>query len=77
MALFIRRIGFSCQFRGFALGFCRISGWNSALSDAEKVVGYPISFLNLRWLLNEEVGNIAVHVRKLICTDHPFLHTAR
>ncbi|XP_050309702.1 all trans-polyprenyl-diphosphate synthase PDSS2-like [Anthonomus grandis grandis] len=48
-----------------------------AVDEAEKVVGYPTSFLSLRWLLNDEVANVANHIRKLIGTDHPLLATAR
>nr|CAI5837210.1 unnamed protein product [Callosobruchus analis] len=50
---------------------------NTAVNEAEKIVGYPTSFLNLRWLLNDEVANIALHLRKLIGTNHPLLSTAR
>ncbi|XP_066147657.1 all trans-polyprenyl-diphosphate synthase PDSS2-like [Euwallacea fornicatus] len=48
-----------------------------AVSEAEKIVGYPTSFLNLRWLLNDEVANIVYYIRKLIGTNHPLLATAR
>lgn len=48
-----------------------------AVNDAEKIVGYPTSFLNLRWLLNDEIANVASHLRKLIGTNHPLLDTAR
>ncbi|KAJ8939021.1 hypothetical protein NQ314_011274 [Rhamnusium bicolor] len=50
---------------------------NSAVNNAEKVIGYPTSFLSLRWLLNDEVANIALHIRKLIGTNHPLLDAAR
>lgn len=52
-------------------------GSTKAVNDAEKIVGYPTSFLNLRWLLNDEIANIALHLRKLIGTNHPLLGTAR
>ncbi|KAF7269675.1 hypothetical protein GWI33_017291 [Rhynchophorus ferrugineus] len=48
-----------------------------AVNEAEKIVGYPTSFLSLRWLLNDEVANVAHHIRKLIGTNHPLLNTAR
>ncbi|XP_066262049.1 all trans-polyprenyl-diphosphate synthase PDSS2-like [Euwallacea similis] len=48
-----------------------------AVSEAEKIVGYPTSFLSLRWLLNDEVASIAHHIKSLIGTNHPFLATAR
>lgn len=50
---------------------------NLAITEAEKVVGYPTSFLNLRWLLSEEIANFALYIRKLLVTNHPLLSTAR
>ncbi|KAG5867692.1 hypothetical protein JTB14_026874 [Gonioctena quinquepunctata] len=50
---------------------------STAVNEAEKLVGYPTSFLSLRWLLNDEVANVALHLRKLIGTKHPLLTTAR
>lgn len=51
--------------------------WGGIVNDAEKVVGYPTSFLNLRWLLNDEIANVALHMTKLIGTNHPILNVAR
>lgn len=53
--------------------------WNRAVSEAEKIVGYPTSFLTLRWLLSDEIANVALHIRKLIGTgsNHPLLKTAK
>lgn len=51
--------------------------WNRAVSDAEKIVGYPTSFLSLRWLLSDETANIALHLRKLAGSNHPLLKTAK
>lgn len=50
---------------------------HTSVLEAEKVVGYPTSFLNLRWLLSDEVANVAVHLRKLLGTDHPLLDVAK
>ncbi|KAI4465117.1 geranylgeranyl pyrophosphate synthase [Holotrichia oblita] len=50
---------------------------DTSISEAERVVGYPTSFLNLRWLLSEEVANIASHLRKLFGTNHPLQNVAR
>ena len=47
------------------------------LSHAEKVVGYPTSFLNLRYLVSDEVANFANLIRKLIKTNHPLINIAR
>nr|XP_055186674.1 all trans-polyprenyl-diphosphate synthase PDSS2 isoform X1 [Nyctereutes procyonoides] len=51
--------------------------WNQVVSEAEKIVGYPTSFMSLRCLLSDELGNIAMQVRKLVGTQHPLLTTAR
>ena len=51
--------------------------WNKAVSDAEKLVGYPTSFMSLRYLLSDELSNVALHMRKLVGTKHPLLKTAR
>ncbi|KAG5678914.1 hypothetical protein PVAND_008538 [Polypedilum vanderplanki] len=51
--------------------------WNRAVSEAEKIVGYPNSFFGLRCLLSDEIGNIALHLRKLVGSNHPLLKTAK
>jgi decaprenyl-diphosphate synthase subunit 2 len=51
--------------------------WNRALSEAEKIVGYQTSFLSLRYLLSDEITNLALHLRKLIGSSHPLVHTAK
>lgn len=51
--------------------------FNRAVSEAEKIVGYPTSFLSLRWLLSDEIANIALMLRKLIGSNHPLLKTAK
>lgn len=51
--------------------------WNQVVSEAEKIVGYPTSFMSLRCLLSDELSNLAMQVRKLVGTRHPLLTTAR
>ncbi|XP_014214337.1 decaprenyl-diphosphate synthase subunit 2 isoform X2 [Copidosoma floridanum] len=51
--------------------------WNQAVTEAEKVVGHPTSFLNPRWLLNDEIANVAVHLQKLVGSNHPLITTAK
>lgn len=51
--------------------------WNRAIAAAEKIVGYPTSFLSLRWLLSDEIANVALHLRKLVGSSHPLLKTAK
>ncbi|RNA16835.1 decaprenyl-diphosphate synthase subunit 2 [Brachionus plicatilis] len=51
--------------------------WTKTLNNAEKVVGYPTSFLNLRYLVSDEVANFANLLRKLMKTKHPLINMAR
>lgn len=51
--------------------------WNKTMSEAEKIVGYPTSFLSLRWLLSDEIANVALHLRKLVGSNHPLLKTTK
>ncbi|KAJ3612727.1 hypothetical protein NHX12_018985 [Muraenolepis orangiensis] len=53
------------------------SNWSKVVSEAERIVGYPTSFMSLRCLLSDELSNVAMHVRRLVGTDHPLLDTAR
>uniref|UniRef100_A0A4W3HK51 Prenyl (decaprenyl) diphosphate synthase, subunit 2 n=1 Tax=Callorhinchus milii TaxID=7868 RepID=A0A4W3HK51_CALMI len=53
------------------------SSWTKVVSEAEKIVGYPTSFMSLRCLLSDELSNIALQVRKLVGTKHPLISTAR
>lgn len=51
--------------------------WNRALSEAEKIVGYETSYLSLRYLLSDEITNLALHMRKLIGSTHPLVGTGK
>ncbi|KAL1395225.1 hypothetical protein pipiens_002899 [Culex pipiens pipiens] len=51
--------------------------FNRAVSEAEQIVGYPTSFLNLRFLLSDEIANVALHLRKLTGSNHPLLKSAK
>uniref|UniRef100_A0A2P2I9V7 Decaprenyl-diphosphate synthase subunit 2-like n=1 Tax=Hirondellea gigas TaxID=1518452 RepID=A0A2P2I9V7_9CRUS len=51
--------------------------WQQAVSTAEKLVGYPTSYLTLRSLLSDEMSNVATHLRKLMATSHPLMDTAK
>lgn len=59
------------------LGFGKPNEWNKVVSDAERIVGYPTSFLSLRCLLSDELSNVALQMRKLVGTKHPLLQTAK
>ncbi|XP_074651669.1 all trans-polyprenyl-diphosphate synthase PDSS2-like [Tubulanus polymorphus] len=50
---------------------------DKVVRDAEKIVGYPTSFMNLRCLLSDEMSNVVMYLRKLAGTGHPLLKTAR
>ncbi|XP_033326045.1 decaprenyl diphosphate synthase subunit 2 [Megalopta genalis] len=77
----------TCMANRFRLQYCnkvetKLAGnqkpdWNKAVSEAEKIVGYPTSFLSLRWLLSDEIANVALHLRKLVGSNHPLLKTAK
>lgn len=51
--------------------------WNRALSEAEKIVGYQTSYLSLRYLLSDEITNLALHMRKLVGSTHPLVGTGK
>ncbi|XP_062529048.1 all trans-polyprenyl-diphosphate synthase PDSS2 [Bombyx mori] len=53
------------------------SNWSNAIRDAEKVVGYPTSFMNLRCLLSDEFANLALYLRKLVGSNHLVMQTAK
>ncbi|XP_063831066.1 all trans-polyprenyl-diphosphate synthase PDSS2-like [Ostrinia nubilalis] len=54
-----------------------LAQWSKVIRQAEKIVGYPTSFMNLRWLLSDEFANLAMHLRKVVDTDHPIIKTAK
>lgn len=71
IALYKRNIFTSIADKRFGRSDVSIEGrkeldWREVLSEAESIVGYPTSFLNLRWLFNDEIANTAVHLRKLV-----------
>ena len=49
--------------------------FSSVINEAEKVVGYPVSFLNMRVILNDEIANILSYTKKLIEMKHPLAQT--
>jgi hypothetical protein len=51
--------------------------WTRILTQAEKIVGYPTSFLNLRYLVSDEMANFADLLRKLMKTKHPLINMVR
>lgn len=61
-----RRLSFM-DWGGLSFGLREEPNWRDVVSDAERLVGYPTSFLNLRWLFNDEIANTAIHLRKLVC----------
>lgn len=67
----------SCRSISRLLSTKTYNDWNKAVSDAEKIVGYPTSYMSLRCLISDEFSNVAMHLRKLVGTRHPLLKTAR
>ncbi|XP_047541626.1 all trans-polyprenyl-diphosphate synthase PDSS2-like [Vanessa atalanta] len=53
------------------------SNWSNIIREAEKVVGYPTSFMNLRCLLSDEFANLALYLRKLIGSNQLVMQTAK
>jgi hypothetical protein len=51
--------------------------WTKILTQAEKIVGYPTSFLNLRYLVSDEMANFTDLLRKLMKTKHPLIDMVR
>lgn len=66
-----------CHLRRHIWSSSRQDDFCKALSDAEKIVGYPTSFLNLRYLLNDEISNVAMYMKRFAMSKHPLLRTAR
>ncbi|CAH0400640.1 unnamed protein product [Chilo suppressalis] len=54
-----------------------LAHWTKIIKEAEKIVGYPTSFMNLRWLLSDEFANLAMHLRKVVDSNHPIIKTAK
>ncbi|KAM4042166.1 all trans-polyprenyl-diphosphate synthase PDSS2 isoform 1-T1 [Anomaloglossus baeobatrachus] len=79
LRIFRHSPGGFCTRRTISLfsGSSTTTQWSKVVSDAEKIVGYPTSFMSLRCLLSDELSNIAMQVRKLVGTKHPLLNTAR
>lgn len=50
------------------------TNWSNIVREAEKVVGYPTSFMNLRCLLSDEFANMAKYLRKLVSVLHFHSH---
>lgn len=75
----IKNYPLSCIFKRHisSFGLSKPSEWNKVVSDAERIVGYPTSFLSLRCLLSDELANVALQMRKLVGTKHPLLQTAK
>ncbi|XP_014363977.2 all trans-polyprenyl-diphosphate synthase PDSS2 [Papilio machaon] len=53
------------------------TNWSNITREAEKVVGYPTSFMNLRCLLSDEFANLALYLRKLVGSNHLVMQTAK
>lgn len=50
--------------------------WNRAVKNAEKMVGFPTSMVNLQSLMHDDVS-LTDHIRKLMGSDHPVLKSLK
>eukprot|EP00048_Salpingoeca_helianthica_P018338 m.241656 g.241656 ORF g.241656 m.241656 type:complete len:422 (+) comp24627_c0_seq1:105-1370(+) len=53
------------------------SGWTKSVAQAQQLVGSPTSLASFRSLLGDEVATISGYAKRLIGSQHPFLHTAQ
>jgi hypothetical protein len=72
-----RHISTSAQLQEKIVTKTERNEWNRALSEAEKIVGYQTSYLSLRYLLSDEITNLAMHMRKLVGSTHPLVGTGK
>ncbi|XP_041988026.1 all trans-polyprenyl-diphosphate synthase PDSS2-like [Aricia agestis] len=54
-----------------------LTKWSNIIREAEKVVDYPTSFMNLRRLLSDEFANLALYLRKLVGSNQLVMQTAK
>ena len=76
-AFFSRQSRCACLLMRRHIWSSRQDDLTRALSDAEKIVGYPTSFLNLRYLLSDEISKIAIYMKRFAMSKHPMFRTAR
>lgn len=55
----------------------KISSFESAIINAESIVGYQASYLTLRHLLNDEMSNLGPHMRQFVSSGHPLVETCK
>lgn len=53
------------------------NGLQKAITNAEKLVGYPSTYSSLKYLAEEEPENVVSLAKKLVGSGHPLLSTAR
>ena len=53
------------------------NGLQKAITNAEKLVGYPTTYSSLKYLAEEEPENVVGLAKKLVGSGHPLLSTAR
>lgn len=55
----------------------KVSSFESAIINAENIVGYQASYLTLRHLLNDEMSSLGPHMRQFISSGHPLVDTCK
>lgn len=51
--------------------------YSRAIAEAERLVGYNSSFMNLRYIFNDEMASVGLQLRKILGSNHPLLRTAK
>jgi len=63
--------------RMFSFWFSNGNGLEKAVTNAEKLVGYPNTFSSLKYLAEEEPANFLSLAKKLVGSGHPLISIAR
>ena len=71
------RIGMADILRRFLTFWANGNGLQKAITDAERLVGYPTTYNSLKYLIDEEPANFLGLAKKLVGSGHPLLSTAR
>ena len=64
-----------CQLQSYSLG--NSNGLQKALTNAERLVGYPPTYSSLKYLVEEEPADFLSIAKKLVGSGHPLLSIAR
>lgn len=77
----LRTLG--CQVNALVTGHSKGRSYSAnghldrAIREGERVVGDLTPYFSLKCFLSDEISNVALHLAKLVGTDHPLLETAK